>query len=204
MKDILIGGYYNHYKNKFYQVLDIAKHSEHLDRLVIYKALYKNDLASTWARPEQMFLEQISVSEGTLANTPSNTPNTGSKHRFELLSPEKWPNKNSVKFDYFHSHIYYTAETKPKAELLHKLLIQKFSTAVRVSALYDELMGPHPFFMFEADFKAELFLKVIHFLSEHREGLSILIHPLSGNSVLDHTDYAMFLGQKENLNLSIF
>jgi len=200
MKDILIGGYYNHYKNKLYQVLDIAKHSENLENLVIYKALYKNDLARTWARPEKMFLEKISVGE----SSSDNKSKIESKDRFELLPPEKWPFTDSVKFDFFHSHIYYTAETKSKAEGLHKLLIQKFSTAVRVSALYDELMGPHPFFMFEADFKAELFLKVIHFLSKNRDNLSILIHPLSGNSVLDHTDYAMFLGQKENLNLSIF
>lgn len=184
MNEILIGGYYNHYKNKPYQVLNVAKHSEDLGNLVIYKTLYKNELASTWARPEKMFLEKM----------PDGVD------RFELLPVSKWP----IKFDFFHSHIYYSAETKPQAEKLHKLLNEKFKIQIRQSVLHDELMGPHPFWMFEADFKADIFLDVVKFLAEHRSGLSILIHPLSGNSVMDHTDYAMFLGQKEKLDLSIF
>ncbi len=184
MNEVLIGGYYNHYKNKPYQVLDVAKHSEDLSDLVIYKTLYQNDLASVWARPEKMFLEQISAGVD----------------RFKLLDPVAWP----VKFEYFHSHIYYTAETKPRAQALHQLLTEKFKTQLQISELHDQLMGPHPFWMFEADFKASIFIEVIQFLSEHRQGLSLLIHPLSGNSVLDHTDYAMFLGRKEKLDLSIF
>jgi aromatic ring-cleaving dioxygenase len=184
MKDVLIGGYYNHYKNKPYKVLDIAKHSEDLGLLVIYKTLYKNELGQIWARPEQMFLEKMA---------------TGSD-RFELLPPEKWP----VRFDYFHSHIYYSENSKPVAEKFYQLLKEKFPNVLRLSAMHDVLMGPHPFWMFEADFKAENFMDVIQFLSEHRGELSILIHPLSGNAVLDHTDYAMFLGKKEDLNLSIF
>lgn len=188
LTEILIGGYYNHYKNKPYQVLDIAKHSEDLGRLVIYKTLYKNDLAKIWARPEKMFLEKISDGNSIL------------KDRFELLPPAQWP----TPFKLFHSHIYYTAETKPKAQALWQSLKTQFGAKLQISELYDELMGPHPFWMFEADFSAEMFLDVVHFLSDERQGLSILIHPLSGNSVLDHTDYAMFLGQKEDLNLSIF
>ncbi len=184
MKEVLIGGYYNHYKNKPYQVLDVAKHSEDLGRLVIYKTLYENELGKIWARPEEMFLEKM----------------PDSKDRFELLPPNKWP----VQFDYFHSHIYYSADSRPKAEKFYQKLREHFSGTLRMSAMHDLLMGPHPFWMFEADFKSENFMTVIQFLSEHRNGLSILIHPLSGNAVLDHTDYAMFLGQKENLNLSIF
>ncbi len=184
MKEVLIGGYYNHYKNKPYKVLDVAKHSEDLGSLVIYKTLYKNELGQIWARPEQMFLEKM----------PDN------KERFELLPPNKWP----VQFVYFHSHIYYSLESKPAAQKFYKKLQEKFPNVLRMSAMHDLLMGPHPFWMFEADFKSENFMDVIQFLSKHRDGLSILIHPLSGSAILDHTDYAMFLGQKEDLILSIF
>jgi aromatic ring-cleaving dioxygenase len=184
MKEVLIGGYYNHYKNKSYQVTDLATHSESLESLVIYKALYKNEISQTWARPEKMFLEKM----------PNGTD------RFELLPVEKWP----ISFDFFHSHIYYTPEVKPKALNLQKKIKDNFASTVRCSGLHDQLMGPHPFWMFEADFKSDLFLDMIDFLIEHRDGLSILIHPLSGNAVLDHTDYALFLGRKEKLNISIF
>jgi len=57
-------GKYQHYKGKFYEVIDIVRHSETLEELVLYKALYghedfgKNTL---WVRPKSMFFETIIV-----------------------------------------------------------------------------------------------------------------------------------------------
>lgn len=52
-------GKYRHYKGKEYEVIGVAKHSETLEELVIYRALYgKHDL---WARPLKMFIERISI-----------------------------------------------------------------------------------------------------------------------------------------------
>ncbi len=57
-------GKYKHYKGKFYEVIGIAKHSETLEELVVYRALYdskefgKNAL---WVRPKKMFLEFVIV-----------------------------------------------------------------------------------------------------------------------------------------------
>lgn len=50
-------GKYRHYKGKEYEVISIAKHSETLEELVVYRALYgKYDL---WTRPLKMFAEQV-------------------------------------------------------------------------------------------------------------------------------------------------
>jgi hypothetical protein len=63
MQNIQIGKY-RHYKGNLYEVIGTAKHSETLEELVIYRALYdspefgKNAL---WARPKKMFLEDIWV-----------------------------------------------------------------------------------------------------------------------------------------------
>ncbi len=50
-------GIYQHYKGNYYQVLDTARHSENLEPMVAYRALYGDfDL---WVRPAGMFLEQV-------------------------------------------------------------------------------------------------------------------------------------------------
>jgi hypothetical protein len=58
---IVKGGVYQHYKGHNYKVLDIVKHSETLEDLVLYECLYDNDLGKTWVRPLEMFLETIVI-----------------------------------------------------------------------------------------------------------------------------------------------
>lgn len=59
MSDKIKTGKYRHYKGKEYEVIGIAKHSETLEELVVYRALYgENDL---WVRPLEMFLEKVNV-----------------------------------------------------------------------------------------------------------------------------------------------
>jgi hypothetical protein len=57
-------GKYKHYKGKFYEVIGSVRHSETLEEMVLYKALYdapefgKDQL---WVRPAKMFLEEVEV-----------------------------------------------------------------------------------------------------------------------------------------------
>ena len=56
-------GLYEHYKGKRYQVIGVALHSETLEPMVIYKALYKGDFpqGTLWVRPQSMFQENVQV-----------------------------------------------------------------------------------------------------------------------------------------------
>ena len=55
-------GIYQHSKSgKQYRVLGIAKHSETLEDLVVYEALYKNELSQFWVRPVSMFTELVTI-----------------------------------------------------------------------------------------------------------------------------------------------
>lgn len=59
MKEKLQTGTYEHYKGKQYNVVGVAKHSETLEELVVYRALYsEHDL---WVRPLKMFLEEVEI-----------------------------------------------------------------------------------------------------------------------------------------------
>ncbi len=57
--DIIPGAIYRHYKGKTYRVHGIVRHSESLEELVLYEALYENDLGKMWVRPLPMFLELV-------------------------------------------------------------------------------------------------------------------------------------------------
>ncbi len=61
MEDFVIGAQYKHYKNKLYKVTGVARHSETLEEMVIYEALYPNELGKIWVRPKKMFLENVQV-----------------------------------------------------------------------------------------------------------------------------------------------
>jgi cyclomaltodextrinase len=50
-------GVYEHYKGNRYEVLGVAKHSETLEDLVVYKKLY--DDGGFWVRPLAMFVEDV-------------------------------------------------------------------------------------------------------------------------------------------------
>ncbi|MEL7564871.1 MAG: DUF1653 domain-containing protein [Dehalobacterium sp.] len=57
--NIKIGKKYRHFKGKEYLVLHIAKHSETMEEMVVYQALYGE--MGIWVRPLEMFLEQVNV-----------------------------------------------------------------------------------------------------------------------------------------------
>lgn len=52
-------GKYRHYKGGEYEVIGVARHSETLEPLVIYRPLY-ND-TGWWVRPYSMFVEEIEI-----------------------------------------------------------------------------------------------------------------------------------------------
>ena len=58
MKDIKLG-VYKHYKGNEYRVLAIASHSETLEKMVVYQALYGE--YGIWVRPISMWNEIVDV-----------------------------------------------------------------------------------------------------------------------------------------------
>jgi len=55
--NIEVGKKYRHFKGKEYEVIAIGKHSETLEEMVVYKALYGNN--DVWIRPLEMFTTKL-------------------------------------------------------------------------------------------------------------------------------------------------
>lgn len=55
----LLPGRYRHYKGRDYAVLGVARHSETLAPVVVYRPLYGE--GALWVRPYAMFVETVSV-----------------------------------------------------------------------------------------------------------------------------------------------
>ena len=52
-------GIYRHYKGNYYELVDIVNHSETLEKMVLYRALYGEK--ELWVRPSSMWNEKIIV-----------------------------------------------------------------------------------------------------------------------------------------------
>ena len=50
-------GIYRHFKGNLYELIGVAKHSETLEEMVVYRALYGD--GGLWVRPAHMWLEQV-------------------------------------------------------------------------------------------------------------------------------------------------
>jgi hypothetical protein len=59
MQQTIQPGRYRHYKGNLYEVIDVERHSETEEELVVYRCLSGD--SSLWVRPLRMFLETVEV-----------------------------------------------------------------------------------------------------------------------------------------------
>ncbi|MEQ8355458.1 MAG: DOPA 4,5-dioxygenase family protein [Kiloniellaceae bacterium] len=99
----------------------------------------------------------------------------------------------------YHAHVYYDAESKPAAEILRAAIEARF--AVRLGRWHDRPIGPHPQWSYQIAFAPEVFAEIVPWLALNRGELTIFLHPETGDDVPDHRDFALWLGEKAELNL---
>ena len=93
----------------------------------------------------------------------------------------------------YHAHVYFDVDSRERAAELRARVEQKFTA--RIGPLRDGPAGPHLFAQYSIAFDAEQFSALVPFLMMNRMGLTVLVHPLSGDSHDDHTLNAMWAGE---------
>jgi len=105
------------------------------------------------------------------------------------------------RIDGYHVHIYYEGDdTRATAARVSEAVAGRFGLELRASS--GEPQGPHPIPQFRLKFTAAQFDKIVPWLMLNRDGVDVLIHPLTDNSYDDHTKYAIWLGQPVALRLA--
>ena len=105
-------------------------------------------------------------------------------------------------FAAYHAHVYYSEESRERAARVREGLAASFQ--VQLGRWHDQPVGPHPRPMYQVAFAADQFSLVVPWLMANREGLTILVHPDTGEHLADHSDRALWLGETLNLRLEIF
>ena len=101
----------------------------------------------------------------------------------------------------YHAHVYYDPATKPKAAALREQIIAKFT--VEPGGFSDEPRGPHPISQFNVIFETPEFQHIVPWLMLNREGLDVLVHPLTDSSYDDHSKNALWLGTPVPMKLEV-
>ena len=100
----------------------------------------------------------------------------------------------------YHAHIYYDpAKTRAIAERVCAAIDKNFR--VEIDGFRDGPVGPHPIANVLVVFKPEEFAQIVPYLMLSREGLDVLVHPLTEDAVEDHSSFAIWLGNPVPLRL---
>jgi DOPA 4,5-dioxygenase len=102
----------------------------------------------------------------------------------------------------YHAHVYYdVATTRGQAEAV-RAGIAAGGFEARLGSWHDEAVGPHAVAMYQVAFPVAEFARLVPWLALNRRGLSVLVHPETGDDYTDHSRFALWLGPPLPLDLS--
>lgn len=105
-------------------------------------------------------------------------------------------------YDHYHAHVYFGPTTVAQARALCEQAGELF--AVTVGRVHEREVGPHPHWSCQLAFDRAEFDRLIPWFEEHRNGLDVLVHGVTGDDLADHTTHASWLGHEAALTLDMF
>lgn len=105
---------------------------------------------------------------------------------------------------HYHAHVYYDpATTREQAARLRERIAAGFPQAL-LGRWHDVPVGPHPRAMYQVAFPAVMLGSLVPWLMLNRDGLTILLHPETGDDYADHAHHAVWFGEVLPLRLEMF
>lgn len=100
-----------------------------------------------------------------------------------------------------HAHIYFEVQDRA---IIERIRFGLLSTpwCLYVGSLSDKLHGPHSKPQLEVHFHDEELMNAVTYFTLVRENFSVLVHTVSQNDYLDHTENCFWLGAELKLDFS--
>ena len=99
----------------------------------------------------------------------------------------------------YHAHVYFDAATRDRAWTLRETIAKTFD--IPVGRFHERPVGPHPRWSYQIAFAPERFGTIVPWLMLNRAGLTVFIHPETGDELGDHVERALWLGEMLELYL---
>ncbi|BBB26134.1 DOPA 4,5-dioxygenase family protein [Amphritea japonica] len=110
--------------------------------------------------------------------------------------------QTSTEISAYHAHVYFDAQSLDQATELcqqaHAVL------GVSMGRIHQKPVGPHTEWSCQLSFDAKKIGEVLPWLTLNRNGLTVFLHPITGNDLDDHTKYVMWLGDSKPLKIAMF
>ena len=102
----------------------------------------------------------------------------------------------------YHAHVYFDSKTRDEAQRVREAVEERF--VVRMGRWYEKMVGPHPCWSYQIAFDPPMLDDLVPWLLVNRKGLTIFLHPNTGDDLADHTDHVAWLGPSVDLNINFF
>ena len=114
-----IGGVYRHFKGNLYEVKAVAKHSETLEKMVVYQALYGDN--ETYVRPLDSFMSKVDKVK---------YPDAAQEYRFEEVKANDTPDIDPMVMQFLE-----TEDFEEKFDILNSLRYKITKDQIAVMAM---------------------------------------------------------------------
>jgi DOPA 4,5-dioxygenase len=101
----------------------------------------------------------------------------------------------------YHAHVYFDLAQREAAERLREAISGQFT--VEMGRVHEKAIGPHPKPMYQVAFGPDEFAKIVPWLMLNRDGLSILVHPRTGDDAADHDTNPLWLGERLPIDIDL-